>query len=212
MTTSNATDIFKGLFERELLEELQLCPVIELPTGSILRQPQNVNVRYTPLVIEGSIKVTRIDDKLREILMYNINAGESCFLTITASLANNFGNVNSLRAITELPTKMISVTDEQIRTWNDKYRSWRNFIAQMYNNRFTQFFSLVDAIAFKSVDDRMIDKLKMLSAQKNPIEITHADLAIQLGTAREVVSRLLKKLEIDGKVKLGTKQIEIISL
>jgi CRP/FNR family transcriptional regulator, anaerobic regulatory protein len=117
-----------------------------------------------------------------------------------------------LRAVTELPTKMISVTDEQIRAWNDKYRSWRNFIAQMYNNRFTQFFSLVDAIAFKSVDDRMIDKLKTLSTQRNPVEITHAELANHLGTAREVVSRLLKKLELDGKVKLGTKQIEILSL
>jgi CRP/FNR family transcriptional regulator, anaerobic regulatory protein len=208
----NDINIFKGQFEPELLAELNDCPVVELPAGSILRQPENKRVRYTPLVLEGSIKVTRIDNSGKEIILYAINAGESCFLTITASLANNFGNIDSLRAVTELPTKMISVTDEQIRAWNDKYRSWRNFIAQMYNNRFTQFFSLVDAIAFKSVDDRMIDKLKTLSTQRNPVEITHAELANHLGTAREVVSRLLKKLELDGKVKLGTKQIEILSL
>jgi CRP/FNR family transcriptional regulator, anaerobic regulatory protein len=208
----NDINIFKGQFEPELLTELNGCPVVELPAGSILRQPENKRVRYTPLVLEGSIKVTRIDNSGKEIILYAINAGESCFLTITASLANNFGNIDSLRAVTELPTKMISVTDEQIRAWNDKYRSWRNFIAQMYNNRFTQFFSLVDAIAFKSVDDRMIDKLKSLSVQNNPVEITHAELANHLGTAREVVSRLLKKLELDGKVKLGTKQIEILSL
>jgi CRP/FNR family transcriptional regulator, anaerobic regulatory protein len=205
-------DIFKGQFEAELLEELSNCPVIELPAGSIMRQPENMRVRYTPLVLEGSIKVTRIDENSREIIMYYINPGESCFLTITASLANSFGNIDSLRAVTELPTKMISITDEQIRTWNDKYRSWRNFISVMYNNRFTEFFSLVDAIAFKSVDDRMIDKLKSLSNQKNPIEITHLALANHLGTAREVVSRLLKKLELDGKVKLGNKQIEVLSL
>lgn len=208
----NPTDIFKGQFEPELIKELQDCPVVELPEGSVLRQPENKRVRYTPLVIEGSIKVTRIDDSGREIIMYYINAGESCFLTITASLANNFGNVDSLRAVTEKPTKMISITDEQIRNWNDKYRSWRNFISQMYNNRFTQFFSLVDAIAFKSVDDRMVEKLKSLSASKNPIEITHQELANHLGTAREVVSRLLKKLELDKRIKLGNKQIEIIRL
>ena len=204
--------IFKGQFEPELLEELANCPVVDLPAGSVLRQPENKRVRYTPLVLEGSIKVTRIDDSGKEIIMYYINAGESCFLTITASLANNFGNVDSLRAVTEMDTKMISITDEQIRTWNDKYRSWRNFLSQMYNNRFTQFFSLVDAIAFKSVDDRMIEKLRSLSQQKNPIDITHQELANHLGTAREVVSRLLKKLELDDKIKLRNKQIEIIRL
>jgi CRP/FNR family transcriptional regulator, anaerobic regulatory protein len=203
-------NIFKGQFEPELFEEISQCPIVDLPAGSVLRQPENLRVRYTPLVLEGSIKVTRIDDSGKEIIMYYINAGESCFLTITASLANSFGNIDSLRAVTEIPTKMISVTDEQIRTWNDKYRSWRNFISQMYNDRFTQFFSLVDAIAFKSVDDRLIDKLKQLSNQKNPIEMTHAELANHLGTAREVVSRLLKRLELDGKLKLGNKLIEVI--
>jgi CRP-like cAMP-binding protein len=114
MTDSN---IFKGQFEAELFEEISQCPIIELPVGSVLRQPENMRVRYTPLVLEGSIKVTRIDDSGKEIIMYYINAGESCFLTITASLANNFGNIDSLRAVTELPTKMFSVTDEQIRAW-----------------------------------------------------------------------------------------------
>jgi CRP/FNR family transcriptional regulator len=79
----------------------------------------------------------------------------------------------------------------------------------MYNNRFTEFFSLVDAIAFKSVDERLVDKLKLLAQIKNPIEMTHAELANHLGTAREVVSRLLKRLELDGKVLLGNKQIDV---
>jgi CRP/FNR family transcriptional regulator, anaerobic regulatory protein len=209
MTNSS---IFKGQFEPDLLVELDSCPIVELPVGTVMRQPENKRVRYTPLVLEGSIKVTRSDDNGKEIIMYYINAGESCFLTITASLANSFGNIDNLCAVTELPTKMISITDEQIRTWNDKYRSWRNFIAQMYNNRFADFFTLVDAIAFKSVDERMIDKLKILSQQKNPIEITHAELANHLGTAREVISRLLKRLELDGKIKLGMKMIEVINL
>ncbi len=185
---------------------------MELSSGTVLRQPENKRVKYTPLVLKGTIKVTRIDDGGREIIMYYINAGESCFLTITASLANNFGNINNLMAVTETPTKMISISDEQIRTWNDNYKTWRDFVAQLYNNRFIEFFSLVDAIAFKSVDERMIDKLKSLSQQKNPIEITHSELANHLGTAREVVSRLLKRLELDGRLKLGNKQINIINL
>ncbi len=204
--------VFKGLFEPELLAELANCPVIELAAGSVLRQPDNKRVRYTPLVLDGSIKVTRIGDNGREIIMYSINPGESCFLTITASLANSFGNVDSLRAVAEIPTTFISITDEQVRLWNDKYRSWRNFISQLYNSRFIEFFSLVDAIAFKSVDDRLVERLRSFAAQKNPIDITHAELANHLGTAREVVSRLLKRLELDGKIKLGNKQIDVVRL
>lgn len=206
----NTINTILGLFEPELQEELNECPVVDLPAGSVLRQPETKRVRYTPLVLSGSIKVTRIDDYGREMVMYYISEGESCFLTITASLANQFGNIDSIRAITETDTRMISITDEQIRLWNDKYRSWRNFISQMYNNRFTEFFSLVDAIAFKSVDERMVDKLKSLSVKQNPISITHSELANQIGTVREVVSRLLKRLEHDGKVILGNRQIEVI--
>jgi CRP/FNR family transcriptional regulator, anaerobic regulatory protein len=208
----NNINIFKNQFEPEFFTEITACPILELPEGFILRQPENTRVRYTPLVLEGSIKVTRIDDSGKEMVMYNINVGESCFLTISASLANNFNTIDSLRAVAELPTKMISITDEQIRTWNDKYASWRNFIAKTNNMRFTQFFSLVDAIAFKSVDERLIEKLKLFSSQKNPIEITHAELATHIGTAREVVSRLLKKLELDKKIVLGNKQIEVLKL
>jgi CRP/FNR family transcriptional regulator, anaerobic regulatory protein len=205
-------NIYKGHFEAELFEELLQLEVLDLPAGTVLRQPENKRVRYTPLVITGSIKVTRIDDSGKEITMYAIMGGESCFLTITASLANHFGNVDSLRAVTETHTRMISITDEQIRVWHDKYKSWRYFIAQMYNQRFTEFFSLVDAIAFKSVDRRLTDKLKSLAVLHNPIPITHSELASHLGTAREVVSRLLKKLEFDGKIKLGNKQIEVTAL
>jgi CRP/FNR family transcriptional regulator, anaerobic regulatory protein len=205
-----ASKAFKGQFEPELLAELNECPVVTLPSGSVLRQPENKRVRYTPLVLEGAIKVTRIDDNGKEILLYFIKEGESCFLTITASLANNFSNVDSLCAVCEENTVMVSITDEQIRKWNDKYRSWRNFVAQMYNNRFADFFSIIDAIAFKNVDERLLEKLKSLAKSQNPIVITHATLAVHIGTAREVVSRLLKKLELDGKVKLGRNQIELL--
>jgi CRP/FNR family transcriptional regulator, anaerobic regulatory protein len=209
MTLQN---IYRGVFEPNLLAELENCPVVDLPTGTIMRQPENKRVRLTPLVLQGAIKVSRIDETGKEITLYRIESGETCFLTVTASLANNFGNIDGLRAIVEAPTKMISITDEQIRIWHEKYKTWRTFVAQMYNSRLVQFFSLVDALAFKSVETRMIEKLKSLSELNNPITVTHSDLASQLGTAREVVSRLLKRLEQDGKVKLGNKKIEVIGL
>lgn len=203
---------FTNQFETALQTEINACPVADVPAGTVLRQPDNSHVRLTPLVLEGSIKVTRVDANGKEIIMYFINPGESCFLTITASLANSFGSVDSLRAVTEDATRMIMITDEQIRRWHEQYSTWRTFVTQLYNLRFTEFFGLVDAIAFKNVDERMADRLRTLAVRQNPIPITHAELASYLGTAREVVSRLLKRLEMDGRVRLKNKRIEVIRL
>jgi CRP/FNR family transcriptional regulator, anaerobic regulatory protein len=205
----NAVHIFKNHFELNLLTELGACPVVVQPSGAVLRQPENTHIRYTPLVVKGAIKVTRIDDNNREILLYTIKAGESCFLTIMASAANNFATVSHLRAVCEEDTTMISVTDEQIRDWNEKYRSWRNFVAQMYNNRFADFFAIMDNIAFKNMEERLNEVLSDLAKKQNPIPITHQALANQLATAREVVSRLLKKMEQNGRLELGRNKIYV---
>jgi CRP/FNR family transcriptional regulator len=131
---------FKNTFEKDLLEEISQCPFYEFEKGEELRRQADSRVRYTPMVISGSIRVTRIDENGKEILMYFIQEKESCFLSITASLNNNFSNIDSLRAVIDEPTQFISITDEQIRNWNDTYKSWRDYIADIYNKRFVDFF------------------------------------------------------------------------
>ena len=211
MNTSNLIkQHFRNAFEPDLLEELSQCPLLELKAGTELRHEAQSLVRYTPIVLSGSIKVTRIDESGKEILMYFIQPHESCFLSITASLNNNFSYVDSLRAVVYEPTQLVSINDQQIRKWNDQYRTWRTFIAKIYNRRFGEFFSMIDNIVFRSVDEKLVKALNRLKNSESIIHITHQELASRIGTAREVVSRLLKTLEKDGKVKLSRGKIKIL--
>jgi len=127
------------------------------------------------------------------------------------SLNNNFSTINSLKAVVDEPSQFISITDEQIRRWNDSYKTWRSFVAEIYNKRFIDFFAIVDGVVFKSVDEKLINELNRLKNENNEVSITHQELAIRIGSAREVVSRLLKNLEKDGKVELSRKKIKILS-
>ena len=203
---------FRSTFEKDLLEEISDCPLLELEEQVELRHEAQSLVRYTPLVMSGSIRVTRVDDSGKEILMYFIQPNESCFLSITASLNNNYSNVENLRAVIYEPTTMVSINDEQIRRWNNDYRTWREFTAKIYNRRFGEFFSIIDNVVFRSVDEKLIEKLNELKDENDVVHMTHQELAYRIGTAREVVSRLLKTLEKDGKVKLSRGKINILTL
>ncbi|HBH07631.1 MAG TPA: hypothetical protein DDX92_13610 [Flavobacteriales bacterium] len=202
---------FKNTFEKGLLDELSQNPFFELKKGDELRHQAQSIVRYTPLVVSGSIRVTRIDENGKEILMYFIKEKESCFLSITASLNNNFSTIDSLRAVIDEPTQFIAITDEQIRKWNNIYKSWRDYIANIYNKRFVDFFSIIDNVVFKSVDQKMLTAMEDFKDENNEIHMTHQELALRIGSAREVVSRLLKGLEKDGKIELSRKKIKIVS-
>lgn len=203
---------FQGEFESALLEEISDCPLVRCEAGTELRHEAQSLVRSTPIVISGAIRVTRIDESGKEILLYFIRNNESCFLSIAASLDNNFSHVDSLRAVVYEPTVMLVINDIQIRKWNDQYRSWRDFVAKINNRRFGEFFGIIDNVVFKNVDEKLMNKLEELSAASSIIEITHQELAVQIGTAREVVSRLLKTLERERKVELSRGRIKILSL
>ncbi len=114
-------------------------------------------------------------------------------------------------AIVEDPSRMILVSAEKVREWNNKYKSWRGFVQQLYYQRLDVLLDLVDAIAFRQVDERLLDKLRELANKHgNAIPLTHQKLAAEIGSAREVVSRLLKQLEIQGIVKLDRGTIHIL--
>jgi CRP/FNR family transcriptional regulator, anaerobic regulatory protein len=195
---------FRQIFEPALLEELAQCPIMEIPIGTELRHEAQNIVRYTPLVISGNIRVTRVDEGGRELLMYHIRPQESCFLTIAASLNNNFNNVNALRAVCTEATVFVALGDHQIRDWNNRFRTFRDFLAALNNSRFAEFFSIIDNVVFRSVEEKLTDALQKRK-QKTGQEIatTHQDLAVEIGTAREVVSRILKQWENEGRVQLG---------
>ena len=197
---------FISVFETELLDEISLCKIVDFEPNSYLLH-EGDNIRFIPLVISGSIKVIRNDDSGREILLYHITQGESCILTITACL--NLKTSKAL-AITDKQTKLILVSAQQIIRWTDIYKSWRTFVMKLYYARLVELLTLVDAVAFKHIDQRIVEKLKEKS-QNGIVNITHQELANELGTAREVVSRLLKQLEKDNKIAISRGKIKIIA-
>lgn len=199
--------IFKNLFEHELLIQVNAIPEIEIPKGTIILK-EDAYIKEIPLVIEGDIKVRKTDENGKEIVLYHINPAESCILSITACINDKQSNAE---AITEEPTKIIVIPASKVKEWMDKYRSWRKFVMNLYYNRLDKLLKLVDSISFKQTDNRLYEKLKELNNEQGKlIKITHQQLANEVGTAREVVSRLLKKLESDGYIVLERGIIKII--
>ncbi|MDZ7777109.1 MAG: Crp/Fnr family transcriptional regulator [Bacteroidales bacterium] len=179
-----------------------------MPSDTVILEEQTY-IKEVPIVIEGRIKVRKMDDSGKEIILYYINPGESCILSITSCINNKPSNAE---AIAEKETRIITITAKEVTMWMDLYKSWRTFVMKLYYSRLDELLSLVDSIAFKQVDFRLYEKLKIYQqSQGNEIKITHQQLAYELETAREVVSRLLKQLEKKNLIRLERGIIKINS-
>lgn len=192
-------------FEKELQDEINSADVIEIEPGTIILKEQEF-IKVIPLVIEGSIKLRKLDPNGREVIFYHIEPGESCILSITSCLNDK---ESQAEAIIEKRTRLIVVEADRVRAWMDHFSSWRKFVVKLYYSRLTELMTLVDLVIFKSVDTRLIQHLKE-KASNNELAITHQQLAGELGTAREVISRLLKQMEKDGLIIMERGKIKII--
>ncbi|RLD60078.1 MAG: Crp/Fnr family transcriptional regulator [Bacteroidetes bacterium] len=198
----------KSIFEQELLKELSELEIVRFSANSTLLRSGSY-IKVIPIVLKGKIKVIRKDNSEKEILLYHIEPNESCILSITSSINNKKSKVD---AITEEDSDIILVPASKVKEWMEKYSGWRKFLMSLYHERLTELLGIVDEVAFKNMDFRLIERLKeKQKPNSQEIEITHQKLADELGTAREVVSRLLKKLENDGKIKLLRGKIKIIT-
>lgn len=203
MATDRKFSLFS--FEHKLLEELNELDVLEIQPGTVLLK-ENEYIKLIPIVLEGSIKLRKLDQTGREIIFYHIEPGESCILSITSCLNNK---ESQAEAIIEKTTRLVVVEADRVRAWMDEFSSWRKFVVKLYYSRMVDLMTLVDLIIFKSVDTRLIQHLKDHSVN-NELTITHQQLASELGTAREVISRLLKQMEKENLLTLERGKIKII--
>ena len=181
-------------------------PIEIYPNTLILKE--HTFIKVIPIVIEGSIKVFKMDESGKEIVLYHIMPGQSCILSIASCLNERVSKAN---AIVEKSTRLIAVPSDKVKEWIDRYPSWRKFVHNLYYERLDEVLSLVDNIAFKQVDTRLTVKLKELQKkQGDVIKSTHQSIANEIGTAREVVSRLLKHLEQQGIIQLERGEIRIL--
>ena len=193
-------------FEKELLDEIEHSEIVEINPGTVILK-ENEFIKVVPLVLEGSIKLRKLDPNGREIIFYHIEPGESCILSITSCLNDK---ESQAEAVIEKKTRLVVIEAEKIRSWMDKFPSWRKFVVKLYYNRLAELMTLVDHVLFKSVDSRLIKHMKD-HAINGEVETTHQQLAGELGTAREVISRLLKQMERDQLISLERGKIKILN-
>lgn len=188
----------------------KLSKLKTLKKGEVLIA-ENSYIRSIPIVISGSLQVLRSDEEGKEILMYYIKGGESCIMSFLGGLHNE---KSKLKAVAEETTEILFLPIERVRELIREYPQWLEYIFRMYHKRFEELLELVNAIAFKKVDERLLDLLHKkytLTGQK-VLEVTHEQLANELATARVVTSRLLKQLEDKGLVELGRNKITLLDV
>lgn len=199
------------LFEEALLEEIaKVGTYKEIPEGELIMDVGQY-IKGMPLLISGAIKILREDDDGDELLLYFLEKGDTCAMTLSCCL----GSAKSkIRAITELDTKLVMIPVAKMEEWTAKYKSWRNFVFESYHNRLMEMLDTIDSIAFLKMDERLMQYLKNKAkvVNDNIIKSTHQEIAYELHTSRVVISRLLKTLEKQGKIELNRNSIKIISL
>jgi CRP/FNR family transcriptional regulator len=193
----------------ELMAKLRQHSILKsYEAGSVILN-ENAHVRSIPIVINGTLKVIRTDEDGREILLYYIKAGESCIMSFLGGLHNETSKV---KAEVEDDAEILFLPSDKVSVFIKEHPEWLDYIFRLYHKRFEELLEIVNAIAFKKVDERMLNllqKKKELTGSE-VLNITHEQLANELGTARVVVSRLLKQLEENGKVKLGRNKITLM--
>lgn len=179
----------------------------EIPKGTeILREGQFVSV--VPIVLKGLIKVYKQYEE-RDLLLYYIKPNESCIMSFAAGLKNKPSNVY---AQTEEDTTALLLPIEKIPGWIKQYPDFNSLFFQQYNLRYSELLDTIQQVLFNKMDKRLYDYLREKTEllDKNPIKMSHREIANDLGTAREVVSRVIKKLENEGKVKQQSSGIKIL--
>jgi CRP/FNR family transcriptional regulator len=191
-----------------LVEEiLKAATVQDIPKNTqILRQEQYVKV--LPIVIKGSVKVLSTFDE-KELLLYYIEPSQSCVMSFTAALKNAPSKVF---AITEEDTTLLLIPTDKLPQWLKEFPEFNQLFYAQYDLRFTDLLETIQHVLVNKMDTRLYDylKQKVQVTNQETIKISHGQIANELGTAREVISRVMKKLEIEHKVLQTSEGIKII--
>lgn len=168
-------------------------------------------IKSTVLVLSGRIKIYRQNDEGSEFLIYYLGPGEACAVSLICALQSQTSEITA-KAVEDTEVLMLPVQlmDELMI----KFKSWSHFVIQTYRNRFDEMLTVIDNIAFKNMDERLEFYLKRSKTDSGKLilNLTHQEIADDLNSSREVISRLLKKMEQLGKIKLNRNSIEIIKL
>ncbi len=202
------SDYFSTIFEKELIEEIIENGILRTIKSHELLIDIGDKMTHVPLILSGAVKIIREDKNGDEIALYFLEKGDTCAI----SFINCINRSKSMfRGITEKDTEGIFVPVDKIDEWLKKYKSWREFVIDSYHMRLIEMVESIDSLAFMKLDDRLhkylTDKVKIMN--DTVLHITHQEIADDINTSRVVVSRLLKVLENEGKIKIRRNRIII---
>lgn len=197
------------IFEDDLINEINAISTLKHFEPNDILIDYGELIQKMPLLIEGAIKILREDFDEGELLLYFIERGDTCAMTMTCCLGNS---KSEIRAVAETKGTLIMIPINKMEEWLGKYKGWRNFVFNSYNSRLKELLSAIDNLAFMKLDERLLTYLhdKSKINQSKEIITTHQDIAYDLHTSRVVVSRLLKVLENEGKIKLNRASIDLL--
>lgn len=202
---------FGYLFEQDLIDEIAKVGVSRNFNAEATIIELGDFIKSMPLLISGAIKILREDENGDELVLYYLEKGDTCAMTLSCCMGQT---KSKIRAVAETDVELILLPKEKMTDWLSSFKTWQSFILQSYHNRVEELLEAVDTIAFLKMDERIFKYLKDKAMVNNNDELatTHKQIAEDLHTSRVVVSRLLKKLENEQKIKLYRNSIKVLEL
>ncbi len=200
---------FLGLANNDMKQKIiQHGSLAKVPKGTVIFD-EGSECNTLAVIITGKIRVYKLGESGKEITIYRIYEGESCILTISAILSNL---TFPATAVAEEETEALILPADVFKELVNKDEAWRNYTFGLVNKRLANIITVVETVAFKRMDERIAEfLLKKSEAEPDGINITHQKIADELGTHREVISRILKEFEKLELIKLSRNRIEIIN-
>ena len=202
-------DKLAHVFEPQLLKEMQQFGVVQYFKEGDQIMDYGKYIRMMPVVLNGTIKVYRMDDSGNEILLYYLSSSESCSMAYSCCIE---AKKSEVKAIAEDDVELIAIPLIKLDEWLCKYPSWKNYIMRSFNERFIELLKSIESIAFHKLDERLIEYLKEKQrvTGSSVIKASHSLISDELATSRVVISRLLKQLENDKQVILYRNEIKLL--
>jgi CRP/FNR family transcriptional regulator, anaerobic regulatory protein len=210
MTDQELSKHFPSLEKALKAEIIQVADVKTLVPGELLIRTGQ-NIRSALLVLDGTVKIYREDDQGNEFFMYYIDAGKACAISLVCALGQETSGLMA-KAVTE--ATLVSIPVQYVDEWMGKYKSWAQFALSSYRERFDELLQTIDHIAFRNMDERLVFYLKRHQQQfkTDKIDLPFTEIAQELNSSREVISRLMRKLADKGVVKLMGSYVEFVDL
>ncbi|HJW29315.1 MAG TPA: Crp/Fnr family transcriptional regulator [Saprospiraceae bacterium] len=207
--TSLFRKVYSSVFESALLDEIEAnsMPITATAGQGLIKM--GAPIKVVPLILEGTLKVSRENEEGQELLLYYARTGEGCAMTFSCGMMSQPSQV---KGTAEDDVSLLAIPVTAMEAWLLKYPSWKRFVMGTIVSEFMDVIKTVDEVTFKKMDERLVSYLKEKSSLTGSslINLSHQQIADEMGTHRVVISRLLKKLENEKRLLLFRNQIKLL--